>query len=243
MHPFGHGKESFFWALLAAIGTLVAGARFAVIHGYQTIHDGEDLGSVVPSYVVLALAFAIESVSLTRAMRQLTSVSRSWSTTRTGFLRRTPDTALIAGDPGGLRAPGRAAPRRPRPGTDRAHRVGGLGRDQLHRNRAAARRGGAGAREGERLAADRQGGQQATAGGDPRRVGAAAGGAPGADPQHHVPRPEQRPGRRPGRLRRRLLRRHLESTSDAAARRLSARFPVIRHVYLDPTPGPPAQSR
>lgn len=29
----------------------------------------------------------------------------------------------------------------------------------------------------------------------------------------------------------------LESTSDEAARRLAARFPMIRHVYLDPTPG------
>jgi divalent metal cation (Fe/Co/Zn/Cd) transporter len=81
---------------MAAIGTLVAGAGFAIVHGYQTIRAGEDLGDVVPSYVVLAVAFAIESVSLTRAMRQLTAVARSWRTSRRGFLRRTPDTALIA---------------------------------------------------------------------------------------------------------------------------------------------------
>jgi cation diffusion facilitator family transporter len=95
-HPFGHGKESFFWALLAAFGTLVAGAGFAVTHGYHTIRRGEELGNATPSYVVLAVAFAIESVSLTRATRQLNAEARSWRTSRRLFLRRTPDTALIA---------------------------------------------------------------------------------------------------------------------------------------------------
>jgi cation diffusion facilitator family transporter len=96
MHPFGHGKESFFWALLAALGTLIAGAGFAVTHGYHTIRDGEEIGSATPSYIVLVVAFVIESISLARAVRQLTTVARQWRLPRWRFLRRTPDTALIA---------------------------------------------------------------------------------------------------------------------------------------------------
>src|ERR1700733_7824353 len=31
MHPFGYGKERFFWSLLAAVGIFVAGAGFSVV--------------------------------------------------------------------------------------------------------------------------------------------------------------------------------------------------------------------
>ena len=36
-HPFGHGKAGFFWALMAAVATLVGGAGFSITHGVHEI--------------------------------------------------------------------------------------------------------------------------------------------------------------------------------------------------------------
>lgn len=95
-HPFGYGKESYVWAFLAAVFTFVAGAGFAVTHGVTTILVHEHSGDYLVSYVVLAVSFAIESVSLARAVRQVRSESRRWRTTPRRFLRLTSDTTVKA---------------------------------------------------------------------------------------------------------------------------------------------------
>jgi cation diffusion facilitator family transporter len=96
VHPFGYGKESWVWAFIAALFTFVAGAGFSITHGVHTIRGGEHSGNYLISYVVLAVSFAIESVSLARAVRQVRSSARRWDTTPGRFLRLTPDTAVKA---------------------------------------------------------------------------------------------------------------------------------------------------
>ncbi|MFG1780271.1 cation diffusion facilitator family transporter [Micromonospora sp. NPDC049048] len=95
-HPFGYGKESYVWAFLAALFTFVAGAGFAVTHGITTILVHEHSGDYLVTYVVLAVSFAIESVSLARAVRQVRRESRHWRTTPRRFLQLTSDTPLKA---------------------------------------------------------------------------------------------------------------------------------------------------
>ncbi|WDZ82600.1 cation diffusion facilitator family transporter [Micromonospora cathayae] len=95
-HPFGYGKESYVWAFLAALFTFVAGAGFAITHGVTTILVHEHSGNYLVSYVVLAISFAIESVSLARAVRQVRRESRRWRTTPHRFLRMTADTTVKA---------------------------------------------------------------------------------------------------------------------------------------------------
>ncbi|KXK60889.1 cation diffusion facilitator family transporter [Micromonospora rosaria] len=95
-HPFGYGKESYVWAFLAALFTFVAGAGFAVTHGITTILVHEHTGDYLSSYVVLAVAFVAESVSLARARRQVRGEARRWRTTPRRFLRLTPDTTVKA---------------------------------------------------------------------------------------------------------------------------------------------------
>ena len=95
-HPFGYGKESYVWAFLAALFTFVAGAGFAVTHGVTTILVHEHSGEYLVAYVVLAVSFAIESVSLARAVRQVRGESRRWGTTPRRYLRLTADTTVKA---------------------------------------------------------------------------------------------------------------------------------------------------
>src|SRR5215472_4977557 len=40
VHPFGYGKERFFWSLLAAVAIFVSGAAFSVYEGAHTIIAG-----------------------------------------------------------------------------------------------------------------------------------------------------------------------------------------------------------
>ncbi|MGS2615714.1 cation diffusion facilitator family transporter [Micromonospora sp. LZ34] len=94
--PFGYGKESYVWAFLAALFTFVAGAGFAITHGVTTILVHEHSGDYLASYVVLAVSFVLESVSLARAARQVRAESRRWRTTPLRYLRLTGDTTVRA---------------------------------------------------------------------------------------------------------------------------------------------------
>ncbi|MFD4641224.1 cation diffusion facilitator family transporter [Lentzea sp. NPDC058436] len=75
-HPFGYGKERYFWSLLAAVSIFASGAMFAFYEGFRTVfgHPEEQTRPLV-GYIVLGLAFALESISWTQAFRQVRSES------------------------------------------------------------------------------------------------------------------------------------------------------------------------
>lgn len=71
-HPFGYGRERYFWALLAAVGIFVGGGVFAIYQGVDGfIHPSGKHGHFALTYVVLAISFVLESGSWTQAVRQL----------------------------------------------------------------------------------------------------------------------------------------------------------------------------
>ncbi len=77
-HPFGYGKERYFWSLLAAGAIFVSGAAFSVYQGLSTIlGSGESTKELWINYPVLALAFLIEGTSFTQAIRQVRQQSRT----------------------------------------------------------------------------------------------------------------------------------------------------------------------
>ena len=91
-HPFGYGKERYFWALLAAMGVLVSGAAFSVYEGVRTFIDGgETTGYVWVNYVVLGLALVFEGTSLLQASRQVRREAVEHHRTVPGQLRGADD--------------------------------------------------------------------------------------------------------------------------------------------------------
>src|ERR1041384_2476071 len=67
-HPFGHGKELYFWPLIVAILVFSLGGGMSVYEGItHLVHPHH--GDPTWSYVVLGLAFAFESVSAFLAYR------------------------------------------------------------------------------------------------------------------------------------------------------------------------------
>lgn len=70
--PFGYGREAYVWSLLAAVGLFVVGGSLSVWHGVtELLHGGTEDQDYLVAYIVLAIAFALESVSLFQAVRQL----------------------------------------------------------------------------------------------------------------------------------------------------------------------------
>ncbi|MFF5475789.1 cation diffusion facilitator family transporter [Streptomyces sp. NPDC012935] len=72
-HPFGYGKERFFWSLLAAVGIFVMGGCFSFFQGFEALRGGgeEKFTGYVAGMVVLGVAFVAEGLSLLRALYQV----------------------------------------------------------------------------------------------------------------------------------------------------------------------------
>jgi cation diffusion facilitator family transporter len=72
-HPFGYGKERFFWSLLAAVGIFVMGGCFSVFQGVEALRNGaeESFSGYVTGLVVLGVALLAEGASLVRALHQV----------------------------------------------------------------------------------------------------------------------------------------------------------------------------
>jgi len=72
-HPFGYGKERFFWSLLAAVGIFVMGGCFSFFQGFEALRNGaeEKTSGYVVGLIVLGVAFVAEGVSLLRALHQV----------------------------------------------------------------------------------------------------------------------------------------------------------------------------
>jgi cation diffusion facilitator family transporter len=89
-HPFGYGRERFFWALLVAVTMFVLGALASIGEGLLAIFVGGETTYAI-AYVVLAIALVAETVSLVRAVLELRAgaVREGWPFNR--YLRRSTD--------------------------------------------------------------------------------------------------------------------------------------------------------
>ena len=71
-HPFGFGKERFFWSFIAAIFIFGVGATYAIYEGIVKLAHPHPPTNLFWAYVVLALSFVLEAGSITLAIYQET---------------------------------------------------------------------------------------------------------------------------------------------------------------------------
>jgi cation diffusion facilitator family transporter len=69
-HPFGHGKELYFWTLLVAISIFGIGGGMSIYEGGMSLIRHVHVENPWPNYLVLAVAFVIEGWSFFIAMRE-----------------------------------------------------------------------------------------------------------------------------------------------------------------------------
>ncbi len=71
MHAFGHGKELYFWSLIVAILLFGLGGGMSFYEGISHIRSPHPIENPTWNYIVLAVAFAAESVSWIVSARQM----------------------------------------------------------------------------------------------------------------------------------------------------------------------------
>jgi cation diffusion facilitator family transporter len=87
-HPFGYGKERYFWSLIAAVAIFVAGAIFSFYQGYETITGPpEDAGMLWVNYPVLVFAAILEGTSLRQAAKQMKGETKRLRLSVTDYVR------------------------------------------------------------------------------------------------------------------------------------------------------------
>ncbi|MGW7487403.1 cation diffusion facilitator family transporter [Streptomyces sp. NPDC054786] len=95
-HPFGYGKERYFWSLLAAVGIFVMGGCFSVFQGIEALRSGssETHTGYVVGLIVLAVALVAEGASLFRALMQVRGRARQAGHSMREAIRAADDPAL-----------------------------------------------------------------------------------------------------------------------------------------------------
>ena len=63
-HPFGFGKESYFWSLIATSVTFLGGSIFMIVYGIREMINGTPYQSVAISLLIIFLAVLLKSFSL-----------------------------------------------------------------------------------------------------------------------------------------------------------------------------------
>lgn len=95
-HPYGHGKDRFFWSLLVAVSLFVAGAVFSVYTGVRAITGGEGghHEAFWIGYLVLGAAFVFECGALFVAVREFRHAAREEGRSFWNYFRVTRNTTL-----------------------------------------------------------------------------------------------------------------------------------------------------
>jgi cation diffusion facilitator family transporter len=68
-HPFGHGREIYFWSFVVALSVFALGAGVSVYEGILHIRQPEPITRPMVNYVVLALALVFEGASWRVALK------------------------------------------------------------------------------------------------------------------------------------------------------------------------------
>jgi cation diffusion facilitator family transporter len=93
-HPFGYGKEIFFWSFMVAVLIFALGGGIALYEGIRHLLHPRELSNVEWNYVVLALAMIFEGFALRIALREFKPQRRNKSFMRA--LRDSKDTTTVA---------------------------------------------------------------------------------------------------------------------------------------------------
>ena len=92
LHPFGHGRDVYFWAFVVAMMLFSVGGAFSLWEGIDKFRHPTPHHSFVMGYGVLAGAFVFEAISLGVALHVLRKEVRGRSVW--GYFRQTRDPTL-----------------------------------------------------------------------------------------------------------------------------------------------------
>lgn len=79
-HPFGYGRERYFYAFVVAVVLFTVGAAFSLYEGYHKISHPEEVKAPIWAFSVLIIAIVLESFSFRTAIKESNQVrgEQSW---------------------------------------------------------------------------------------------------------------------------------------------------------------------
>lgn len=91
-HPFGYGRERYFWAFVVAVVLFFVGSLFALYEGIEKLRHPEPLDAPIVAVLILLVSAALEGWSFRTALKEAREIQgeRSWL----GFLRHTKSAEL-----------------------------------------------------------------------------------------------------------------------------------------------------
>jgi cation diffusion facilitator family transporter len=94
LHPFGHGPERYYWALLAAIGMFLVGGAISVWEGINALLNPRQLDYFWVGVGVLVFALVFDGLSRVVAVGQLRPQAQRRGISMRTLLQESPDPAL-----------------------------------------------------------------------------------------------------------------------------------------------------
>src|SRR4051794_12105203 len=76
-HPFGHGKEEYFWSFIVAIMLFVLGGIYSLYEGVHKLQHPEPLQYLYLNYGILVVSIALEGQSWWMARRSMGNCTTS----------------------------------------------------------------------------------------------------------------------------------------------------------------------
>jgi len=94
-HPFGYGRDRYFWSFVVALVLFSVGGVFAIYEGIEKVRHPHDIDSPAVAFTILGVAVVLEAFSLRTAVRESNHVrgSLGW----VSFVRRskTPELPVV----------------------------------------------------------------------------------------------------------------------------------------------------
>jgi len=76
-HPFGYGRERYFWAFIVSMVLFTLGGLFALFEGEEKLRHPHELESPAYAFAILGVAIVLEALSLRTAIRESNHVRGS----------------------------------------------------------------------------------------------------------------------------------------------------------------------
>jgi cation diffusion facilitator family transporter len=95
-HPFGHGRERFLWAFMAAIASFLIGGCLSIGLAIANLKAPDPVPGGLTVWIILAVAFAADGVSWLQSVGQARRQAKEYKLTLWRYIVRTSDPVVRA---------------------------------------------------------------------------------------------------------------------------------------------------
>jgi cation diffusion facilitator family transporter len=96
VHPFGHGRERFLWAFMAAIASFLIGGCVSIAMAVQELAHRHPVKGAIAAWIVLAVSFLADGTSLLQSIRQARRQAREFEMPFLRYIRTSSDPVVRA---------------------------------------------------------------------------------------------------------------------------------------------------